>query len=144
MQTLLDSLALAFDNLMSNAGQWINELVLFLPNILLALFIGLSSFFLSKYVRKTALRSISRITANKTVLGFSSNLFSVMFSIIVLFVILSVLNLDDTINKILATAGVLGLAVGLALQDPMNNLFSGVFMSVRELYRIVVLGETNG
>ena len=67
-----------------------------------------------------------------------------IFGIFTLFLILSVLNLEGTINKILATAGVLGLAVGLALQNPMNNLFSGVFMSVRKLYRIGDLVETNG
>ena len=76
-------------------------------------------------------------------LSLTSNLVSILFSIFVLFIILSILNLDGTINKILATAGVLGLAVGLALQDPMNNLFSGIFMSVRELYNIGDLVETN-
>lgn len=144
MQPLLDSLSSSIDKLLSNADQWIDEFVLFLPNILLAGFIGLISFFISKNVRKIAVRSISKITKNKTVLGFSANLVSVIFSVIVLFIMLSVLNLDDAINKILATAGVLGLAVGLALQDPINNLFSGVFMSVRELYRIGDLVETNG
>ena len=76
-------------------------------------------------------------------LNLISNLTAVVFGVIVLFIILSVLNLGESINKILATAGVLGLAVGLALQDPMNNLFSGVFMSVRKLYRIGDLVETN-
>ncbi len=140
----MESFSAAFDNLMSNADQWINDLVMFLPNILLALFIGLLSFLFSKYVRKVAVRSISKVTENKTVLGFSSNLVSVVFGVLMLFVILGILNLGEAINKILATAGVLGLAVGLALQDPMNNLFSGVFMSVRELYRIGDLVETNG
>ena len=35
----------------------------------------------------------------------------------------------------LAGAGIAGLAIGFALQDPLANLFSGVMMSVRELYR---------
>jgi small conductance mechanosensitive channel len=69
---------------------------------------------------------------------------AVIFSLFILFIILGIFNLGGTINKILATAGVLGLAIGLALQDPMNNLFSGVFMSVRKLYKIGDMVETNG
>lgn len=73
-----------------------------------------------------------------------SNLTSVILAIIILFIVLSIFNLNSTINKLLATAGVLGLAIGLALQDPLNNLFSGVFMSVKKLYNIGDLVETNG
>ncbi len=137
-------LSSSYENLVDKLTDWMNMFILQLPNILIALLIGGFAFFISKYIRRVAVKAISKFTKNKTILNLVSNLTAVIFSVIMLFVILSILNLGSTINKILATAGVLGLAVGLALQDPMNNLFSGVFMSVRKLYKIGDLVETNG
>ncbi|MEM6967158.1 MAG: mechanosensitive ion channel family protein, partial [Bacteroidota bacterium] len=45
---------------------------------------------------------------------------------------------------LLGTAGVIGLAVGLALQDPLINLFSGVLMSVKDYYQVGDIIESNG
>jgi len=138
-----NQLSSSYGNLTDKLSEWFNAIILILPNMLIALFVGSLAYFFSKYVRKLAVKAATRITKNQTVLNLVANLTTVIFGIIVLFLILSILNLGDTINKILATAGVLGLAVGLALQDPMNNLFSGVFMSVRKLYKIGDLVETN-
>ncbi len=144
MDEFSDQLSSSYDSLIGKLGEWINALVLIIPNLIIASVVGLLAYFFSKYVRRFAVKAVSKITKNKTVLNLVSNLATVIFGIIILFLILSILNLGETINKILATAGVLGLAVGLALQDPMTNLFSGVFMSVRKLYKIGDLVETNG
>jgi len=143
MDKFSNQLSDSYANLIDKLGGWINQFILQIPNILIALVVATLAYFFSKYVRKIAVKTTARLTTNRTVLNLVSNLTAVLFGIVVLFVILTVLNLGETINKILATAGVLGLAVGLALQDPMNNLFSGVFMSVRELYRIGDLVKTN-
>lgn len=140
MKKLNDSYQLLADKL----GSWIDAVVLNIPNILIAIVVATAAFFLSKYVRKLAVKGSKRFTDNKTVLNLVSNLASVVFTIVILFVILGIFDLSSTINKILATAGVLGLAVGLALQDPMTNLFSGIMMSVRRLYKLGDVVKTNG
>ncbi|WP_235297898.1 mechanosensitive ion channel family protein [Portibacter marinus] len=144
----MDSFSAKFEEsynlLVEKLGDWLDAIVLNLPNLVIAIVIGVLAYFLSTYVRKLSVKATHRFTSNKTILNLVSNLTSVIFTIIVLFIILSVFNLSSTINKILATAGVLGLAVGLALQDPITNLFSGVFMSVRKLYAIGDIVETNG
>ena len=134
---------LTITQLIEKLQEWIDSIILNLPNLAIAVVVAFLAYFLSKYIRKIAVKSTSKFTANKTILNLVSNLSSVLFTILIVFLILSIFDLGGTINKILATAGVLGLAVGLALQDPMNNLFSGVFMSVRELYKIGDLVETN-
>ncbi len=144
MENFTEQLSSSYDKMIEKLGSWIDIIVLQFPNLVIALFVGVVAYFLSSYVRKIAVKATSRFTDNKTVLNLISNLTAVVFSIFVLFTILGIFDLGGTINKILATAGVLGLAVGLALQDPMNNLFSGVFMSVRELYKIGDVVETNG
>ena len=144
MNTFFAQLNNTYDKLINKMQSWIDASILLLPNIILAAIIGVISYLFSTYVKRVSKSTARRFTRNKTVLNLFSNLATVVFGIISLFVILSILDLDETINKILATAGVLGLAIGLALQDPMNNLFSGVFMSVRKLYNIGDLVETNG
>jgi small conductance mechanosensitive channel len=64
--------------------------------------------------------------------------------IISIFIVLNILNLSDAVTALLGTAGVIGLAVGLALQDPLMNLFSSVLMSVKAYYQVGDLIETNG
>ena len=137
-------LSSSYEKMIEKLGGWLDIIVLQFPNLIIAIVVGVIAYFLSTYVRKVAVKTTSKFTQNRTVLNLISNLTAVVFSIFVLFTILGIFDLGGTINKILATAGVLGLAVGLALQDPMNNLFSGVFMSVRDLYKIGDLVETNG
>jgi len=144
MESFSAQLSQSYQNLIEKLSGWLDAFILQLPNIVIAIIVALIAMLLSKYFRKLAVKSTRRFTQNKTVVNLMSNLAAVFFGLIVIFIILSILNLGSTINKILATAGVIGLAVGLALQDPMNNLFSGVFMSVRELYKIGDLVETNG
>lgn len=134
----------SYDLLVGKLGGWIDSFVLNIPNILIALIVAVVAFLLAKYVRALTIKGTRKLTDSKTVLNLTSNLTSVVFTVIILFVILSIFNLSGTINKILATAGVLGLAVGLALQDPMTNLFSGVVMSVRSLYAIGDIVKSNG
>lgn len=57
---------------------------------------------------------------------------------------LSVLRLDKVVTSILAGAGVVGLALGLAFQNPIKNTVSGFIMSYREFYNIGDRVETNG
>lgn len=134
----------AYGMVVSKLEGWFDTFISYLPNIVIAVLIGVFAFFVSKYLRKIATKAVAKFTNNRTILSLVSNLTAVVFGVIILFLILGIFNLDDTINKLLATAGVVGLAVGLALQDPMTNLFSGVFLSVRSLYNINDLVQTNG
>lgn len=143
MEEFSEELTTSYDKLLEKLSMWFDAIVLQIPNFAIAIIVAVFAYYLSSYIRKFAVKASSKITQNKTVLNLISNITAVFFSIVVLFMILGIFDLGGTINKILATAGVLGLAVGLALQDPMNNLFSGVFMSVRQLYKIGDLVETN-
>lgn len=144
MDQFQEQFSQSYTNLIDKLSSWINELVLAIPNIVISIIVLVIAYFLSSYIRKLSRNLIRRFTKNKTMVNLVSNLSSAVFILLTIFLILSIFNLGGTINKILATAGVLGLAVGLALQDPLNNLFSGVFMSVKDLYNIGDLVETNG
>ncbi|MFK8007572.1 MAG: mechanosensitive ion channel family protein [Saprospiraceae bacterium] len=134
----------SLSNLYNKLSGWVNEVVLALPNIVLAAIVLSISIYLSRYLKKLVCKTLLRTTKNNTVVGVISNIAVAGFMIVSLFIVLNILNLSEAVTALLGTAGVIGLAVGLALQDPLINLFSGVLMSVKDYYQVGDLIETNG
>ena len=60
------------------------------------------------------------VAEKKTIQDLVGNLVVVFFMLVALFVILHILNLSDAVTALLGTAGVAGLAVGLALQGGLR------------------------
>ncbi len=141
---MLTQIQQIFQKLLDKLGGWLDSFILALPNIAVAMLVLIASFFIARMLKKGARKALLKTTGNLTVVGVLANVIVGLFMIVVLFVVLSILNLDDAFTALLGTAGVLGLAVGLALQDPLVNLFSGIMMSIREKYSIGDLVETNG
>ncbi len=133
----------AFQKLLAKLNSWLDGIVLALPNIVLALVVLVASFFAARFLKKGAQKMLFRATGNQTVVSVISNVIVALFMVLVGFIVLSILNLNDAFTALLGTAGVIGLAVGLAMQDPLINLFSGILMSVRDKYAIGDLVKTN-
>lgn len=144
MQSWLSQLQESLTQLTDKLLAWINNLILGLPNLVLALLVMALGYFLGKVFRKWVGRLVKRVSPQETVNRLLVNLLTVVFALLVLFVVLTILNLDTALTSLLAGAGVAGLAIGLALQDPIVNLFSGVMMSTKSTFNIDDLVETNG
>ena len=140
---MLDHLQASWDNLISKLLGWFDGFIVALPNIILAALVAGFAIFISKYIRKNTERALRKLVNNHTLVSVGSNVFTTLFFLLSLFVVLSILDLDKALTSLLAGAGVVGLAVGLALQDPLVNLFSGVLMSVRDYYKIGDLIKSN-
>ncbi len=134
----------AWTQLVDKMYGWFNSAILGLPNFILALLLFLFSLYFARQLKKIVRRGVGRATKNTTVVNVVSNLSVAVFMLFTIFLVLIVLELDEAVTALLGTAGVVGLAVGLALQDPMVNLFSGVLMSVKQYYQIGDHVETNG
>jgi len=141
---MLEKFKISLSNLWSKLAGWLDQIVLTLPNIILAAIVLGLSIYLSRFFKNLVIKTLKKTTKNRTVIGVLSNVAVAVFMVISLFVVLSILNLGEAVTALLGTAGVVGLAVGLALQDPLINLFSGILMSVRDYYKIGDLVETNG
>lgn len=48
------------------------------------------------------------------------------------------------VTPLLASAGIAGLAIGLALKDPLENLFYGIFLALDPSFRVGDVVEING
>lgn len=131
------------ENLTAQLIGWYNGIISHLPNISLSIIITVFAYFGVRYIKGGAKRFLKRFVSDQSILNLIANIAAGVFSIAALFVVLGVLNLDKALNTFLATAGVAGLAIGLALQEPLTNIFSGVLISVRKMYNIGDLIETN-
>ena len=69
---------------------------------------------------------------------------AVVIVLVGLFLSLGILNLSKALTSVLATAGVAGLAIGLALQNTLSNTVAGIVLSFREKIQIGNWIETNG
>ena len=115
---------------------WAEALVKLLPNIIVSAVVLVIGFYIAKFVRKIAKNLISKLSPNHTLNNlFSSIVYAVMIGI-VLFTVLSILNLDKAVTSILAGAGILGLGLAFAFQDIAANFISGIFISFRKPIRI--------
>lgn len=141
LENIRESIALLGTKIQS----WIDTLVLSLPNVTLAILTFIFGIIIIAYKRK-----LIRKLANKS---FPNNIgiahLIINISIVVLYgllvvIILSILGLKGTVTAVLTSAGVAGLAIGLALQDPLMNLFSGVLMNVKHGFKVGDFIETNG
>jgi small-conductance mechanosensitive channel len=117
-------------------SDWGEGLITILPNIVLAAVLLVIGFYIAKFIRKTSTKLISKVSHNATLNNlFSSVIYSASIGI-VLFTVLTILNLDKAVTSILAGAGILGLALAFAFQDIAANFMSGIFISFRKPLKI--------
>ncbi len=144
MDQLLGQFQRSFGNLLEKLKGWIDGAITSMPNIILAALVMVLALVFSRLISKYFSRVARRITHQETIIRLLTNIATAAFMMLMLFLILGILNLDTALKSLLAGAGVAGLAIGLALQEPLVNLFSGILMSTRQYFNIGDLIETNG
>jgi len=123
---------------------WWEGLVALLPNILVAaivvgLFYGLGS--ILYHLMNKRLRP--RLRSDAVVLLFAATA-RVIIVAIGLFIALEILGLGGTVTSLLMGVGILGIALGFAFQDTLENYIIGVLIAVRKPLEIGDIVETNG
>lgn len=141
---MLEQFNEAIGKLYDKLEGWFDQIILMLPNLIIASIVFGLTILAARWLKTKVNRVIRRITDNPTISSVASSVTTALVVLLGIFIVLKILGLSDFLAGLLASAGVVGLAVGLALQDPLINLFSGVIMSVRQLYNLGDLVETNG
>ncbi|MFO8146296.1 MAG: mechanosensitive ion channel family protein [Bacteroidota bacterium] len=123
---------------------WLDSIILNLPNFILAVIVFIIFVIIAKYVAKLISRILLKKGSQDSIRQVTSKVVRITVIAIGFFVALGLLNLDKVLTSVLAGAGVLGLAIGLALQGTLTNTFSGVILSFLEELQIGDWVETNG
>ena len=143
---LFNLLGIEFDlkPLFEEIKAWWTGFLHLLPNMVLAIIIALIGWVITRFLKKYFDKVSQKLVKDYKLASLISTLLTVLVVGMFGLLILSVLELEGAVNKIVAGAGVVGLAVGLAFQDPILNFFSGVILTVRTLFRVGDLIEVDG
>lgn len=123
---------------------WVESIIKLLPNIALAALVMVIGFYIAKYVQKIASKLIHKVSKNLTLNNLFSSIIYFIFIGIVIFTVLSILQLDKAVTSILAGAGILGLALAFAFQDIAANFMSGIFISFRKPLKVGDIVDVKG
>jgi small conductance mechanosensitive channel len=124
--------------------RWTDTAIKMLPNLVVAAIVIVVFFLLARLVKMLVFKFLLKVSHTSALSGLFANLFSVLITIIGLFVALDVLKLEKAVTSLLAGAGIIGLALGFAFQDLTANFISGIFMTVKRPFEVGHQIETNG
>ena len=143
MNSLQNQFSEAWDQMYDKLDSWIESLVTNLPNIIIAVVVFLIALILARYTNKLLLRALEKTTLQQSMRRVIARISAIVVVIPALFLILGILNLSKALNTVLAGAGVMGLAVGLALQSALANTYSGIVLSYIKKIKIGDWVKTN-
>lgn len=130
--------------LWNKLAEWLDSIILGLPNFILAILVFIIFVIIAKYAAKGLDNLLRYKVRQDSIRHITTKVFKVIVILVGFFIALNVLNLDTLLTSVLAGAGVVGLAIGLALQGTLNNTFSGVILSFLPELQIGDWIETNG
>lgn len=130
--------------IMSQLESWYETFVTNLPNLAVALVVLIITYFISRWVNKGAQRLVENKVNQVSVHRLIGKAAAILVTVGGFFIALNVMELDDTVQAIIAGAGVSGLVIGLALQGTLSNTLSGIHLSFRKMVNVGDWVETNG
>ncbi|RSK38821.1 mechanosensitive ion channel family protein [Hymenobacter perfusus] len=133
----------AFTLLSGKLIRWMQQFILLLPNLLIALLILVVTFFAARLVRRLMGKVLPRMSAHATLNALVGTLAYVAVLLIGIFFTLEVLSLDKTVTSLLAGVGIIGLALGFAFQDLAANFISGIIIAVQRPFTVGDVIETD-
>lgn len=116
-------------NLWEKLDGWLDAIILKLPNLVMAILVMVLFYFLAKAIRNVLKRTILKRIAQVSIQEIVAKVLFIIVILMGFFIALGVLDLDKVLTSILAGAGVVGLAIGLALQGTLSNTFGGLILS---------------
>lgn len=123
-------------------NSWLEGLIEMLPNLFVAILIVFLFYIIGKFLRSAFKRLFQKLSNNVVVINLFANIFYLAIIIMGFLIALNVLHLEQTVTSILAGAGILGIALGLAFQDISTNFISGIIMAFRKPIKVGDIIET--
>lgn len=140
----MDKVNESFNSLTEKLWSWVEAFIRNLPNLAVAVLVLFIAYFVSRLVNKYSQKAIRKYVPQKSITKLIGRALSVIVVLAGLFLALGVLNLDKTLNTLIAGAGVSGLVIGLALQGALANGIAGIILAFRKRVNIGDWVETSG
>ncbi len=118
-----------------------------LPQIIIGFITLLAFWYIGKIIHIFIRRKAKKRQIHRAFLDLSGTIVHIAVVFVGVLVSLVIMGLGSAITTILAGLGVVGLALGLALQDVLKSFFAGIVISIEDPYDIgdiVIIGEHEG
>lgn len=125
-----------------NDGNWMDSVVPFLTNIVIALAIYLIGKWIAGHVVKLIDKGMELRKMDPALRGFLSAILKTVFTFVIALIAVEQLGVNTT--SLLALLGAAGLAVGLALKDSLSNFAAGVMLILFKPFKIGDFIEAGG
>lgn len=132
------------DKLTEKLGGWGEAFIIKTPNFILAIIVFIVFWFVAKYTSLLVKKMLPKKFGKESIKSLVTRIVFVVIVFVGFFTALAIIDLDKILTSVLAGAGVLGLAIGLALQGTLHNTFSGFILSFLPNIKIGDWVESNG
>ncbi|MEW9921126.1 mechanosensitive ion channel domain-containing protein [Marimonas sp. MJW-29] len=119
------------------------QLIAFLPLALIALVVFLLVVFFGLWLARRK-QPWDRLSPNAFIADIYRQIVRLIFVIAGLVVALDILNATALLSGILGAAGIVGLAIGFAVRDTVENFIASIMLSIRQPFRPNDTVEING
>lgn len=133
----------AYNLIMAKLEAWLDAAIVMLPNFVVAIIIFIIFYVAGKLVRSIVSRLLKRVTPNQSVVNLFETIVGISIVAIGFFIALGILQLDDAVTSLLAGAGIIGLALGIAFQDIASNFIAGIILSIRNPFNVGDIIQSN-
>lgn len=133
----------AYTHLQKKLDTWLNELIINLPDLIMAMLTLIIFYLVARLIRKLVMKTLHKFSRNNTISRLLANSGYASIVILGLFTALEILDLDKTVTSLLAGAGILGLALGFAFKDIASNYMSGILMAIQQPFKAGDIIETS-
>jgi len=120
----------SLDQLSSSSRSFISTL----PTALLALTIVIGSWFVGRFLAKRQFL-FKKITPNAFIAELVGNVVWLIVLALGVFIALTLLDATEIIGTVLGAAGILGLALGFAVRDTVENYIASILLSLRNPFK---------
>jgi small conductance mechanosensitive channel len=121
----------------------LEQLVAFLPLILVAFAAGLLVMLVGFFIARREW-PWDRIAPNAFIADIYRQIVRLGFVVLGVVLTLDILNLTALLGTILGAAGIIGLAIGFAVRDTVENFIASIMLSIRQPFRPKDLVEIEG
>lgn len=129
-------------NLDTYIAQFIDHIVIFLPNLFLAIVFLVVGIIAIKIFRKVMTRLMTTRNVDPTFLKFILDACTWVFRVVLLLMIVEQLGVKTT--SLMALLGTIGIAVGLSLQGSLSNFAGGLLIILFKPFRVGDTIEAQG
>lgn len=125
-----------YEVIINRLAHWIQFAIDYLPSAIVALIVFLFFYILSRFTYRFFNKYIATHMESRTLAALLSFFMKMIIIFMGLYFAIEILDFNEAIISLLAGAGIAGLILGLAFQELITNLISGVSLTIKKYFHL--------